>query len=246
MPDFSDLTQFRYTGSTENDQPGNNVEAVRRENAADFLRHYCRLSEKLAKTGTIPVLQSLLELEPDDGELHYLLARQYELEKMLPEALVEFERAANLRLDRPTYMLAATRIACLLGDGAKGLALASSVIMAYPIMVEAYYERGLIYEVDENWDRALSDYLRCRSLEPGNPAYLVAAASMYRNKQLHNAARQCLKQAIKIDPSYEPAILEMRKLPFFDGLTSLFRSRSDEAGLNPTFGNSADLSSNFF
>src|SRR5262249_33351524 len=156
------------------------------------------------------------------------LARQYERDGQLEEALESYERAANLCLDKPTYMLAATRVACLLGERGKGLALVCSVISAYPTMAEAYYERGLIFETDENWRRALRDYEMCTRLEPQNPAYLCAVSSMYRHLKLFKVARRCAAKALKIDPHYGPAHEELRQIPFFDQLFDFNSKAADE------------------
>ena len=205
-----------------------------------YLKHYCRLSDKLDRPGTIPVLQALLELEPDNGEVHFWLARQYERDGQLEEAFESYERAANLCLDKPTYMLAATRVACLLGERGKGLALVCSVISAYPTMAEAYYERGLIFETDENWRRALRDYEMCSRLEPQNPAYLCAVASMYRHLKLFKVARRCAAKALKIDPHYAPAHEELRQIPFFDQLFD-FSSKAADETQDPNYGRQSSL-----
>ncbi len=194
-----------------------------------YLMHYCRLSEKLDRTGTKAVLQALLEAEPDNGETHYLLARQFEREGALSAALESFERAASLCLDKPTYMLAATRVACLLGDRNKGLALVCSVISAYPNLAEAYHERGLIHEADENWRRALRDYEMCNRLEPQAPAYLCSIASMYRHLKLYKVARRCAVKALKLDPNYGPAHEELRQIPFFEQLLDFGNHQSEES-----------------
>src|SRR3954454_1201307 len=78
--------------------PPTNVDAATysREFLLGYLKHYCRLSDKLDRQGTVPILHALLEIEPDNGEVHYWLARQYERDGQLEEAFESYERAANL------------------------------------------------------------------------------------------------------------------------------------------------------
>ena len=122
---------------TEKDPTGD-PDSLNRDFLMGYLLHYCRLCQKLKKRGTGTVLQALLEVEPDNGELHFLLAQQHELENNLHESLACYERAASLRLDKPSYMLEAVRVACMLGERNRGMAMVGSVISAYPIMAEAY------------------------------------------------------------------------------------------------------------
>lgn len=181
-----------------------------------YLLHYCRLSQQMNRQGTIPVLEALLELEPENGEIHLLLAQQHEMGDNLTEALSCYERAAALRPDKPDYSLAAVRIACMLGKRNEALTLVCSVISAYPVLAEAYFERAVIFEADENWGRALRDYEMCHRLDPQNPAYLCATASMYRHQKNYGMARRSAAKALKLDPDYAKAHEELHQLPFLE------------------------------
>lgn len=232
MVDLSNLAKLYRTEPGERNQPewwaGDKAQTggttiYSRDFLVGYLLHYCRLSHKMKRKGTAPVLEALLEIEPENGEVHFLLAGQYELAGGYPEALESFERAAALRPDKPHYTLAAVRMACLLGERNKALSLACGVISAYPNMAEAYYERGLIFEADENWGRALRDYEMSIRFEPKNPAYLCATASMYRRQKLYKMARRSATKALKLDPNYTEAHEELRQLPFLEGFSEMFR-----------------------
>lgn len=233
--DLSNLAKFS-TGSTgtEQNKRWDNGESIpdskyTREFLMGYLMHYCRLCNKHKKSGTIPYLQAILELEPNHAEAHYFMARQYELEGDMEKALHYFERAAALRPDKPTYTLAGVRVACHLGERNKGLAMVCSVIAAYPTMEEAFYERGLIHETDENWGRAVRDYEECSNLNPENPIYACAAARMYRMEKKFTMARRCAVKALKLDPNYTEAHEELRLLPFLDQFVDFFKKDKAEA-----------------
>src|SRR3954464_14552791 len=81
----------------------------------EYLLHYCRLCEKTNRQGTIPVLQALLDIEPENGEVHFMLARQHEMNGDRESAMPSFERAAALCPEKPEYTLAAVRAAGYLG-----------------------------------------------------------------------------------------------------------------------------------
>lgn len=236
MPDVSDLTKL-YKGKAIF---GNSVQSpVWTENPAgrqfthnsyglaskvSYLLHYCRLSQQLHQSGTAQILELLLELEPDNGEVHFLLAKQYELADQFPEALSSFERAAALRPDKPEYALAASHVACMLGKRNQALEMVCNVIAAYPIMPQAYFARGLIYEVDENWGRAVRDYEMCSRLDPQSAVYHVAAATMYRRQKLYKMARWALSKALKLDPNNIRAHEELHQLPFMEQFVGFFQS----------------------
>ena len=235
MVDLSNLTKLYRTevsAGVKREQPewwasdkvfSGQVTGYSRDFLVGYLLHYCRLAQKMKKQGTTPILQAILELEPENGEAHYLLGWQHEMAENLTEALDCFERAAALRPDKPNYALAAVRIAGMLGERTKALAMVCSVISAYPAMAEAYYERGLIFEADENWGRALRDYEMCVRFDPKNPAYLTATASMYRRQKLYKMARRSAAKALKIDPNYADAHEELRQLPLLEQFVDFFR-----------------------
>jgi tetratricopeptide (TPR) repeat protein len=189
----------------------------------DYLLHYCRLCERTHRQGTIPVLLALLEVEPDNGDVHFMLARQYEMAGDREAAMPCFERAAALCPEMPKYTLAAVQAAAYLGDRSRAMALVNSVIEAYPIMAEAWYERAVIHEIDENWNRALQDLNHCNRLEPNNTDYLCDIARMYRIQKLHKLARQFAEKALRIDPKCARAHDELRLLPLINPFSSMLR-----------------------
>ncbi|NWJ47409.1 MAG: hypothetical protein HXX08_16240 [Chloroflexi bacterium] len=231
--DLSNLAKYFATSSNTdrntnwqaNDTP--QTGQYSRDFLLGYLLHYCRLTNRIKRQGTIPILEALLEIEPENGEIYYLLARQYELIEKIPEALECFEQAAALRPDKPTYMLAAVRAACYLGERSKALALVGTVISAYNLP-EAYYERGLIYEADENWDWALRNYEWCTRLDPENPHYHCAEARMNRFLKRYTMAKRAASKALRIDPEFAEAHEELRQIPFFDQFIDMFRNEKLE------------------
>ncbi len=192
-----------------------------------YLLHYCRLCEKTNRQGTIPVLHVLLDIEPQNGEVHFMLARQYEMNGDRETAMPSFERAAALCPEKPEYTLAAVRAAGYLGDRIKAMSLVNSVIGAYPIMAEARYERAVIYEIDENWNRALQDFDYCHHLDPNNTDYLCDISRMYRMQKLFKLARQFAERALRIDPKCSRAHDELRLIPIRNHIMGMM-FRNDE------------------
>jgi tetratricopeptide (TPR) repeat protein len=227
--DMTHLAKFMATRDAEwspNDKP--QLDLYNQDFLVGYLLHYCRLNFKLNRKGNIPLLQALLEIEPENGEIHYLLARQYELEGNVEEAMVSFERASTLRPDKPTYALAAVRAACWLGERNKALSMVSNVITTYPNMPEAFYERGLIYETDENWEWALKNYEKCTTLNQENPDYFCAEARMNRYLKRYTMARRAVQRALKINPKHHEALEESRHLPVIDQIFDKFRAERAE------------------
>ncbi len=194
-----------------------------RDYLVDYLLHYCRLCQKAGQSGTTPILEALLEVQPDNGEVFYLLGRQYELSGDLAASLDCFERAGALRPDTPKYTLAAVTVACLLNERSRALAMVCNVISAYPTLAEAYFERGVIFVADENWVRAQRDFEMCIRFEPNNLDYLTFLANACRQQGLYKLAHRQAQKALRIDPNYEPAQEELRQIPFFQQFVDFFR-----------------------
>ena len=210
----------RYVGNKSNNVVAT---AYSREFLIGYLLHYCRLCQEMQRQGTIPVLETLLEIVPDNGEVHFLLGLQHKMNSNLHQALLSFERAAALRPDKPEYALAAVHLACVLNERNKALDIVCNVISAYPIMASAYAQRALIFEVDENWGRALRDYEMCTRLEPKNPAYLVSTARMYRMQKNYKMARWSVAKALKLESNYTKAHEELHQLPLLEQFVGFLR-----------------------
>jgi tetratricopeptide (TPR) repeat protein len=242
MNDLSNLAKFYHTGAVpagviditnlpwwvENNLPPMNANTkYDREFLFNYLLHYCRLCFRLDRFGIAPYLDKLLNMEPENGELHFLRAAQFEYEDDLPSALEFYERAAALSPDKPTYMIASAKMAVKLGKRHKAMAMLAGVIDAFPAMAEARYERGKIYEQDENWARAKQEYEACINLDQKSVTYLCACACAYRHLKLYKAAQRLLKKALQLDPNNRQAQEELRQISLFDQLFDL--SRPDDS-----------------
>lgn len=247
MFDYAHLTKSYKADNSPNDRTfgwwtGDQTSAVNTTRySPDFLKgyllHYCRLCEKTNRQGTIPVLQALLDVEPENGEVHFMLARQHEMNGDRDAAMPCFERAAALCPEKPEYTLAAVRAAGYLGDRIKAMSLVNSVIAAYPIMAEAWYERAVIYEIDENWNRALQDFDHCHRLDPNNTDYLCDISRMYRMQKLYKLARQFAERALRIDPKCARAHNELREIPIRNHIMGMmFRNDENEMSDAPWTG----------
>lgn len=195
----------------------------------DYLLHYCRVCDRTNRQGIIDVLKALLEVEPENGEVHFLLARQYDMGGLRDYAMPEYERAAALCPEKPEYALAAVRAAGYLGDRIKAMSLVNSVISAYPNMADAWYERAIIYETDENWNRALSDLHQCLKFDKKNTTYMCDIARIYRLQKSYRLARMFAERALDEDPKCQRAHAELREIPMRGHIMGMmFRSEENE------------------
>jgi tetratricopeptide (TPR) repeat protein len=236
MNDLSNLAKFYHTGQAsdgnvdtaipwwvENYTPPMTSAKYEQKFLINYLLHYCRLCYKLGKQGSAPILDKLLQMDGENGELFFLRAAEYEREDNHPLALDYYERAAALSPDKPTYMIAAAQIAANLGRRHKAMAMLAEISEAFPQMAEARYERGKIYEQDENWARAKQEYEACVNLDQKNITYLCACARAYRHLKLYKAAQRLLKKALTLDPNNRQAQEELRQISLFDQLFDLSR-----------------------
>ncbi len=90
----------------------------------------------------------------------------------------------------------------------------SKVIELNPDYVDAYYFRGLVYIIEEDYDKAIADYTKAIELDPNNnsviakvtgaSAYLLRAGAYYE-KDDYDAAIADFDKAIEMDPEHSDA-----------------------------------------
>lgn len=78
------------------------------------------------------------------------------------------------------------------GDYEDAIATLDVAIQMDPSQVDAFFNRAIAYERVNRWEQAIADYQRCRSIDPTEPRYLVAAADMLVEMGRIDEARQML------------------------------------------------------
>jgi tetratricopeptide (TPR) repeat protein len=152
-------------------------------------------------------LSDALALLPDSGQSHYRLARIYEAESSIGDALEEYEKAA---LCAPVTGL--DHLFDLIGSLAATQANFDHAVAAYrrridvnPENHEAHRKLGEIYALQGSAEAAIAEFAIAESINPRDAqAYAGAAQSYLRLNQFAEAARSA-RSALAIDPSHQKA-----------------------------------------
>jgi tetratricopeptide (TPR) repeat protein len=91
------------------------------------------------------------------------------------------------------------------------IAAATRTIDSDPKNEEPYYDRGVAYKNNGQYDLAIADYTKYIAMKPKNPVYLadgfVGRANVYRITGKHDLAIADYGRALQIDPKNHNALL---------------------------------------
>jgi len=74
-------------------------------------------------------------------------------------------------------------------------------------LARAYYDRGLAYQSEEDYDRAIQDFDQAIRLKPKDTDFLTSRAYAYRHKGDYDRAIEDFNQAIRLRPDYLGAFM---------------------------------------
>jgi tetratricopeptide (TPR) repeat protein len=94
----------------------------------------------------------------------------------------------------------------LLGEHAQAAEDCQAAIRLAPNLPSAHASLGLAYLSQNKFAPAAAEFLAATKLAPGNPAYFTCLAQADISLGEYEAAAQALRQALTIDPEYEPAL----------------------------------------
>jgi tetratricopeptide (TPR) repeat protein len=174
-------------------------------------RVHLALSDALIEARRYPeaerVLHDAIQAFPTSGRAHYKLARLYQRENQLLEALGEFEAAVKLNpligLNRILQTIGALNAAEQNFDAA--VEAYSYRVDVHPNDPDAHQILGHTYSRLERSDEALAEFAVALLLKPDWPDTYVAMAQLYLKRGEYNAAVVAARQAIRRNASHKQA-----------------------------------------
>ena len=146
------------------------------------------------------LVDEVLEMEPKNAEAAYLkgLLMRDALEDTT-RALDWFQKAIDLR---PDYIEALDMSGVLYSSLGNPLALGyfSRLIELQPNIRVHYYNRGMFYLGQQNWNGALEDFTKCTQQDPQDLESFFNIGYIHLQLQLYAEARQYFTQALAIQP----------------------------------------------
>src|SRR6056300_1663625 len=142
----------------------------------------------------------VLEIDPQNAEAHFLkgLLMRDALEDTT-RALDWFQKAIDLK---PDYIEALDMSGVLYSSLGNPLALGyfNRLIDLQPEVRAHFYNRGMFYLSQQNWNGALEDFTKCTQLDPQDLESFFNIGYVHLQLQLYVEARQYFTQALAIQP----------------------------------------------
>ena len=146
------------------------------------------------------LVDEVLEMEPSNAEAAYLkgLLMRDALEDTT-RALDWFQKAIDLK---PDYIEALDMSGVLYSSLGNPLALGyfNRLIELQPDIRVHFYNRGMFYLSQQNWNGALEDFTKCTQLDPQDLESFFNIGYVHLQLQLYAEARQYFTQALAIQP----------------------------------------------
>jgi tetratricopeptide (TPR) repeat protein len=146
------------------------------------------------------LVDEVLEIEPSNAQAAYLkgLLMRDALEDTT-RALDWFQKAIDLK---PDYIEALDMSGVLYSSLGNPLALGyfNRLIELQPDIRVHFYNRGMFYLGQQNWNGALEDFTKCTQLDPQDLESFFNIGYVHLQLQLYADARQYFTQALAIQP----------------------------------------------
>jgi tetratricopeptide (TPR) repeat protein len=152
-----------------------------------------------------------IEKDPTNAKAHFDLGIQYQELKRHKEAVGCFRKAFSMsRL--PTALLYAAISEKLDGRPAESLELLDRALQLGSDTFDVHLERGNTLLALGSTTEALCEYRKSERMNPANPIAIFNCGLALRKLKDDEAAGQCYEKALRLDPSFDKAALELATL----------------------------------
>jgi tetratricopeptide (TPR) repeat protein len=146
--------------------------------------------------------RNVLQLDPNNADAHYKLAKAYMKTEQLKDAYWELHETTRLDPGNTEARLGFGQFNLAARDFDEALAQADGVIESEPDKSPAYVLRGQALEGLNRPDEAEKAYLKARELSPDEGALLLILASFYQRQHRPQEAEPLLRQFSEEDPGF--------------------------------------------
>ncbi len=91
----------------------------------------------------------------------------------------------------------------------QAIEVANKALSISPNLAEALYARGYAYEIQNQFDSAITDYNSALRLDPNNPTYLTQLGHVYDLKGDPEKAKEYYQEALSFDENFAKALINM-------------------------------------
>ena len=164
------------------------------------LKFAAALSAYNQMTGTQQVASHIIQHAPNVTEAYRLRGLCLMLDNKYPAALADFDKAVSLT--PKSADLRVNRAICQVGVGQLDAAIKqlTEVLTDEANHIDALYQRGSVYKLQDQHDSALSDYARVLTLAPQHLMTLRKRADLLRSLGHYDRAVADAERWVKADP----------------------------------------------
>lgn len=146
-----------------------------------------------------------LTLQPDVADARYGLGLALALQGQAVEAAAELEQAAKLMPGNPLPLQALGRLHVNQGKLNNAVDAFTRALQARSDFLPARIDRGDVYSVQGNMEKAIADYSEVVKTQPKNAHAQYKLGFAYHGGNKPAEAEQAYRAAIAADPKYAPA-----------------------------------------
>jgi len=150
---------------------------------------------------TIAVVQQLINGGHETAELDNLLAEAYEGNKDVQPAIDALRRAISLDPQNEENYLDFASLCIDHGDFNAGLTVLQIGLQIHPRSDRLFFERGILYAMQDRFDLAEQDFTRSSELDPKNDLGYLGLGATYLEAGNAVKAVQVLKRRIQQNPN---------------------------------------------
>ncbi len=152
-----------------------------------------------------------IQEDPANAKAHLDLGIQYQELQRHVEAVKCFKKTFSMNR-MPVALLYAAISEKLMGNPADALELLDRTLRAGFKTFQVYLERGNVLLAMGRVVDALSEYRTAEGLDPTNPIAMFNCGLAFRKLQDAKSAEECYNQALRLDPGFDKAALELATL----------------------------------
>jgi tetratricopeptide (TPR) repeat protein len=175
---------------------GCTVDAVRLNQRAQVYYDYQKYDEAIA------ALEKSIKLDFENPASHYWLGRCYEAQGTLEKAVFEYGLAVRFGPSVDNMHIALVRALYNYGEQEKSMQAARQFLAHREGLAGDFYYLADQFHEQGMDDQAILAYQRAQRVEPKNPEPSIKLADFYQSLKEPELARNCLVEAMKIDPTY--------------------------------------------
>ena len=171
---------------------------------ADFLERGKQALDSEQYEEAVIEYRNVLQIDPNNAEAHFALAKSYTQLQKLKEAYWELHESVRLDPDNREARVSYAQFSLIARDYDEVLAQADAILEREPSFAAAYTLRGQAIAALERFDEASEAFAKAVELsdEEDLPGHLLNVIQYETGRGNNEAAKQYIDRLVEVDPGY--------------------------------------------